>query len=59
MGAKKQWTEKKLAIMLQGLKDDCRVSELSNEHGIQRPISTPTRNAPFLHYLDSVHTRPC
>lgn len=35
MGAKKQWTGKeKLAIVLQGLKGDCSVSELCNEHGI-------------------------
>lgn len=35
MGAKKQWTGKeKLAIVLQGLKGDCCVSELCNEHGI-------------------------
>ena len=35
MGAKKQWTGKeKLAIVSQGLKGDCCVSELCNEHGI-------------------------
>ena len=35
MGAKKQWTGKeKLAIVLQGLKGDCSVSDLCNEHGI-------------------------
>ena len=35
MGAKKQWTGKeKLAIVLQGLKGDCSISTLCNEHGI-------------------------
>ncbi len=35
MGAKKQWPGKeKLAIVLQGLKGDCSVSGLCNDHGI-------------------------
>lgn len=35
MGIKKQWTGKeKLAIVLQGLKGECSVSELCNAHGI-------------------------
>ena len=35
MGAKKQWTGKeKLAIVLQGLKGDCSISTLCNDHGI-------------------------
>ena len=35
MGTKKQWTGKeKLVIVLQGLKDDCSISTLCNEHGI-------------------------
>ena len=35
MVAKKQWTGKeKLAIVLQGLKGACSVSDLCNEHGI-------------------------
>ena len=32
---KKQWTgQEKLAIVLQGLKGECSISELCNEHGI-------------------------
>ena len=35
MGTKRQWTGKeKLAIVLQGLKGDCSISTLCNEHGI-------------------------
>jgi len=35
MGTKKQWTgQEKLAIVLQGLKGECNISELCNEHGI-------------------------
>ena len=35
MGTKKQWTgQEKLAIVLQGLKGECSISELCNEHGI-------------------------
>ena len=34
MGTKKQWTgREKLAIVLEGLKGECRISELCNEHG--------------------------
>ena len=32
---KKTWTgQEKLAIVLQGLRGNCRISELCNEHGI-------------------------
>ncbi len=35
MSAKKQWTGKaKLAIVLQGLKGDCSISALCNDHDI-------------------------
>ena len=35
MGTKKQWTgREKIAIVLEGLKGECRISELCNEHGI-------------------------
>ncbi|MDR0994481.1 MAG: transposase [Verrucomicrobiota bacterium] len=35
MSVKKQWPGKeKLAIMLQGLKGDCRIGTLCNDHGI-------------------------
>lgn len=41
MGAKKQWTGKeKLAIMLQGLKGDCSISALCNDHGITQVCTT-------------------
>ena len=37
MGTKKQWTgREKLAIVLEGLKGECRISELCNEHGISQ-----------------------
>ena len=39
MGEKKQCTTKeKLAIVLQGMKGDCSVSELYNDHGITQGI---------------------
>ena len=35
MSTKKNWTgQEKLAIVLQGLKGNCRISELCNEYGI-------------------------
>ena len=35
MSTKKQWPgQEKLAIVLQGLKGECSISELCNEHGI-------------------------
>ena len=35
MSTKKNWTgQEKLAIVLQGLRGNCRISELCNEHGI-------------------------
>lgn len=37
MGMKKQWTgREKLALVLEGLKGECRISELCNEHGISQ-----------------------
>ena len=37
MGMKKQWTgREKLALVLEGLKGECRISELCNEHGISK-----------------------
>ena len=46
MGIKKQWTGKeKLAIVLQGLKGECSVSELCNAHGITQGMYC---NAPRL-----------
>ncbi|WP_417170320.1 transposase [Victivallis sp.] len=37
MSTKKQWTgREKLAIVLEGLKGECRISELCNEHGISQ-----------------------
>ena len=37
MGTKKQWTgREKLALVLEGLKGECRISELCNEHGISQ-----------------------
>ena len=36
-GHKKQWTgREKLALVLEGLKGECRISELCNEHGISQ-----------------------
>ncbi len=41
MGTKKQWTgREKLAIVLEGLKGECRISELCNEHGSRRGCTT-------------------
>ena len=37
MGTKKQWTgREKLALVLEGLKGECRISELCNEHGVSQ-----------------------
>ena len=37
MSTKKQWTgREKLALVLEGLKGECRISELCNEHGISQ-----------------------
>lgn len=37
MSTKKQWTgREKLAIVLEGLKGECRISELCNAHGISQ-----------------------
>ena len=39
MGTKKQWTgREKIAIVLEGLKGECRISKLCNEHGISQRI---------------------
>ncbi len=36
---KKTWTgQEKLAIVLQGLRGNCRISELCNEHGITQGL---------------------
>lgn len=38
---KKQWTSReKLALMLEGLKGECRISELCNKHGISQGCTT-------------------
>ncbi len=41
MGTKKQWTSReKLALVLEGLKGECRISELCNKHGISQGCTT-------------------
>ena len=45
MGTKKQWTgREKLAIVLEGLKGECRISELCNEHGISQGMCCKWRD---------------
>ena len=45
MGMKKQWTgRKKLALVLEGLKGECRISELCNEHGISQGMYCKRRD---------------
>ncbi len=48
MGAKKQWAGKETpAIVLQGLKGDCRVSAWCSDHGITQGMYCKWRDQPL------------